>query len=114
MKLGAAMIGFSVLLTACNEKPMAVSGSATFFLAETPGDVALCGSLADADDMQLDVEGSTWRWAKTDEMSGLLFCRQQTSGHMSAWREVTKGFKASHSLKFGSSDDPAMFQPVTG
>jgi len=112
MKFGSAIIGAVVLLTACSEAPSAVSGSATVFLTERPDDVAFCGNIADANDMQPGADGSIWRWAKTDEMSGLLFCRQQTSGPMSAWREVTKNDKATHSLKFGSNDSPAMFQPI--
>jgi hypothetical protein len=85
-------------------------GSVTFFVSEQPNEVGQCGDNTDARDMQPGIDGSTWRWKKTDDISGLLFCQQNKSGLVSAWREVSKDGKATHSLQFAQSE--TLFQPI--
>lgn len=105
-----AAFGALLLLPACNDSPAALSGSTTFFVSDASNDIPTCKTISADKKMQPGIDGSTWHWAKTDDAYGLLFCQQHKSGSVSAWREVSKNGKATHSLKFSQSN--TLFRPI--
>lgn len=110
MKTMIAGLGALSFLSACNDPQTALPGSVTFFVSDASIDIPTCKTISVDRKMQPGLDGSEWRWTKTDHTSGLLFCQKTTAGQASAWREVEANGRATHSLKFSSSN--TLFEPI--
>lgn len=113
--LPICLLAASAFVSGCNGTGATAIGSMTVFLLEgSAEELARCKAAFAGESRKIYVgaDGANWIWVK--DAKGMLshYCRNESDGAISAWKEASGTDRATHQLKFESDDLPVEFQPI--